>query len=107
MARVLVNSVNIYAGEAYPENTEDGPVNVFDHFAAVEAADGKVYRHLVPFRFRQDAGLLRLIARIEAKRVIETDHWVEFPPRLSLEERFDLYAQREHMVRHGFLAEED
>jgi len=107
MAQVQVQTVAIYEGPAYYENTEDGPIAVWDCFAAVTTPDGKDFRHFLPFRSRRDYRLEGLVARIEAAGVIDTDRWVEMEPPMPLEVRWALMAQQEDEVRHGFRSEDD
>lgn len=107
MAQVQVQIAAIYEGPAYYENTEDGQIEVYDCFAGVTTADGKDFRHYLPFRSRRDYRLEELVARIEAAGAIDTDHWVELEAPTSLEERWALIAQQEDEVRRGFRSEED
>jgi hypothetical protein len=105
MAKVAVNSVGIYAGPLYVEHTEDGPASVCDYFAAATTSDGRDFQHLVPFSHRGDVRLQRLVARIEAAKVIDTDHWFEME-RTSLEDRLAQYALCEAEARLGLRSED-
>ena len=108
MAKIKIASVCIGEGPTYLEINEDNERReVWDCFAAATTADGRDFVHLVPFRHRTDERLARLVARIDAARVIDTDHWVELEPRTSLEDRWDMMAQQEDEVRHGLRSEDD
>jgi hypothetical protein len=87
------------------EDSEDGRVGVFDCYASVTTSDGRDFCHLVPFRQRWRAE--NLVARIQVAGVIDTDHWVEMPKAMPLEERFALYAEREQEARWGLRSEDD
>ena len=97
--------VGVYSGPAYMENTEDGPMGVFDCHAYVTTPDGKELVHEVPFRQRYLAD--RFAERVRAAGVIDPAHWHELPPRISLEERFAMYAQAEGEARMGLRGEDD
>ena len=103
---LAIKEVGIYEGPAYMENSEDGPIAVWDCFAAVLAADGREFRHLVPFRHRSDERLARLVSRIEATGVIDPDLWYE-EVRMPLEEKWALMGQQEDEVRRGLRSEDD
>jgi len=107
MAKIEIASVCVGEGPTYVEQAEDGPRAVWDCFAAATTADGRDFVHLVPFRHRTDGRLERLVARIDAVRVIDTAHWVELEPRTSLEERWGMMAQQENEVRWGIRSEDD
>ena len=102
--RVAVTEVSIYAGPAYMVNTEDGPMATCDFYAAAIGADGQEYIHLVPHDRRHAAQ--RLVDRVTAAGVIDTDHWHQ-PERTSLEERFAMYAEAEAEMRMGHRPEND
>lgn len=102
--RVAIKEAFVYEGPVYLENTEDGPMTTCDFYAATVDSDGQEYIHLVPHRHRHEAG--RLVERVTAAGVIETDHWAQ-PERSSLEERFAMYAEAEAEMRLGYRAEND
>lgn len=107
MAKIEIASVCVGEGPTYMEDAEDGPRAVYDCFAAATTTDGREFVHLVPFRHRTNYRLERLVARIDAVRVIDTDHWAELPPRTSLEARWAMYAEQENEVRQGLRSEDD
>lgn len=105
MARVAIQSVDVFEGPAYETVTEDGPAAVWDCYAWATLADGTEYCHVTPFRQRHRAA--DLVAKIEAAGSIDLAYWVEQDPPMSLEERWGLYAEREQEVRFCMRSEDE
>lgn len=105
MAKVFIADVGVYEGPAYEVATEDGPSSMWDCYAEAISIDGTSYRHLVPFARKYECK--KLVERIRSAGSINTDHWIELDPPMSLEDKFALYAERENAVRHGLMDEAD
>lgn len=98
------NSIGIVEGPAYMEDSEDGPMETSNYYIGICVGD-KEFRNHRPYRHRQDAE--NFLKVIETVGLVNLAYWTELEPRMSLEEKFSLYAQREVEVRHGFRSEED
>jgi len=68
------------------------------------AVGEKDYVHPHGFRYRRDAD--KFLATIRQAGAVDLTQWIE-KERMSLEDRFSLYAEREDEVRHGFRSEAD
>ena len=104
--RIDAASVTVFGGPAYEiVDPEDGPSARFDYFVGVTAG-GQDYVHPAAFRHQYDAER-RLADRVIAAGDIDPALWGRQDPRMALEDRFDLYAEREQEVRVGLRPEWD
>lgn len=107
MARAVPSEVSIAEGPAFMELTEDGFQPTW-HVTVHATVGGNDYR-LTGVVFRPSHRLLaeQLVARIVAAGAIDLDRWTLLEPRMSLEDRWALYAQAEDEARHGYRSEDD
>lgn len=106
MALVRIQDVTVFGGPAYVVNSEDGPVTTCDYYVGVTVEGGREFQHPRSFR-RPYHAETQLAERVRDRGSIETEYWQELPPRMPLEERWALYAEREEEVRMGLRSEDD
>lgn len=105
--RTLVSNVTLLDGPIFMEASEEGPQETYlIQIGAMVSGREYVLRD-VTFRPSRRYDAQVLADKIADRGTVNLALWVELPPRMSLEERFAVYAQNEAEVRMGFRDEAD
>jgi hypothetical protein len=108
MPRFAVEDAFVIDGPLFMEMTEEeGPQETY--LVQVGATVGGKDYVLAGFERRPARRIeaQAVVDRVRARGTVDLALWVELPPRMSLEERFAIYAQNEAEVRMGFRDEAD
>jgi hypothetical protein len=100
------DEVGVNEGPIYlvPARNEDDPYERFDYFIEVMTPDGKIFR--LSHAYQDRAAAEKKVKFVKARGCLNLEHWHEVEV-MSLEEKFDLYAEHEWEVAHGYRAEHD
>jgi len=107
MARIAFKDVVVAEGPLFMEASEEGPAETFRIYLVAEDAEGGEWAHNHLFRPSRRYDADQLLAKVQARGSFDPAHWTKLEPRMSLEERFDIYAQQEAEVRMGIRPEWD
>ena len=94
------NDVCVGGGPAYEINTEDGVETTYDWLILV-CVSKKTYVLNHSFKIWQKDAANLLAQKIREFGRVNLENWSEWE-YMSLEDKFDLYAQHEYEVNNGF-----